>query len=50
VAALVPLVNETDYRRQLGREGQEYALREFTWAAVAEKYLKIYQTAPGGGS
>jgi glycosyltransferase involved in cell wall biosynthesis len=50
VAALARLVNETDYRRQLGREGQEYALREFTWAAVAEKYLKIYQTAPGGGS
>jgi glycosyltransferase involved in cell wall biosynthesis len=50
VAALVRLVNETDYRQQLGREGQEYALKEFTWAAVAEKYLKIYQAAPGGGS
>jgi glycosyltransferase involved in cell wall biosynthesis len=50
VAALVRLVNETDYRQQLGREGQEYALREFTWAAVADKYLKIYQTAPGGES
>jgi glycosyltransferase involved in cell wall biosynthesis len=50
IAALVRLVNDADYRRQLGREGQEYALKEFTWDAVADKYLKIYQTMPGGGS
>jgi glycosyltransferase involved in cell wall biosynthesis len=49
-AALARLVNDTDYRQQLGRDGQEYALTEFTWDAVADKYLKIYQTMPGGGS
>jgi glycosyltransferase involved in cell wall biosynthesis len=49
IAAMIRLVNDADYRLRLGREGQEYALREFTWAAVADKYLKLYQ-APGGGS
>ena len=49
VAQLVRLVNDDDYRRGLGREAREYALAEFTWAAVADKYLKLYQSteAPG---
>ena len=39
---LVRLVNEDDHRRQLGQEAQDYALAEFTWSAVAGKYLDVY--------
>ena len=42
-AQLVRLVNDNDYRQSLGREAQEYALAEFTWPAVAEKYLRVYK-------
>ena len=44
-AELARLVNDDDYRRQMGRDAQEYASKEFTWQAVAQKYLRIYQTA-----
>jgi glycosyltransferase involved in cell wall biosynthesis len=44
VAELVRLVNDADYRHQLGRQGQDYARREFSWSAVARKYLEIYQS------
>ena len=42
VQSLVRLVNDEDHRSRLGREAKEYALAEFTWAAVAEKYLQTY--------
>ena len=42
VEALARLVNDAAYRAQLGHEAQEYALAEFTWSAVAEKYLREY--------
>ena len=42
-AALTRLVNDGPHRRQLGADGQEYALSEFTWSAVAEKYLAVYR-------
>ena len=42
VQRLVRLVNDDGYRNRLGREAREYALSEFTWPAVAEKYLSIY--------
>ena len=48
VEALVHLVNDADYRKELGKEAQAYALKEFTWSSVADKYLNIYQTASGG--
>lgn len=47
-AGLVRLVNDVEYRRQLGQEAQEYALAEFTWSAVAEKYLDAYRSQSGG--
>ena len=37
------LVNEPEHRRRLGEEGREYALGEFTWEAVADKYLALYR-------
>ena len=40
---LVCLVNDSEYRQTLGRDAQEYALAEFTWPAVAEKYLRVYR-------
>lgn len=43
-AELVRLVNDAEYRQRLGREAQEYALAEFTWSAVGEKYLNIYRS------
>lgn len=48
VVALVRLVNDDSHRRRLGAAGREYALGEFTWSAVAEKYLAVYRGAPGG--
>ena len=42
-AEMVRMVNEPDYRRRLGEEGREYASREFTWEAVADKYLALYR-------
>ncbi len=45
VEELVRLVNNADYRRSLGQEGKGYALEEFTWSAVADKYLAVYQRA-----
>ncbi len=44
VRSLVKLVNDAGYRTQLGQEAQEYALAEFTWSSVAEKYLREYAT------
>ena len=42
VQRLIRLVNDDGYRNQLGRNAREYALTEFTWSAVAEKYLQTY--------
>jgi glycosyltransferase involved in cell wall biosynthesis len=47
---LVRLVNDADYRHWLGQEAREYALREFTWSAVAGKYLDLYQTPLRGAN
>ncbi len=41
--SLAELVNDNDARRRLGEEAREYALSEFTWPAVAEKYLEVYR-------
>ena len=43
VAELTSLVNDDEGRRRLGEEAREYALAEFTWPAVAEKYLEVYR-------
>ena len=44
VEALVRLVNDDNYREELGADAQAYALAEFTWAATADKYISEYQT------
>ncbi len=49
VEELIRLVNDAGHRRQLGAEGRQYAGREFTWAAVADKYLALYRGDSGGG-
>ena len=48
MAGLVQLVNDSDYREQLSQEAKEYAQKDFTWPAVAGKYLDIYQASSGG--
>ena len=48
VEELVRLVNDADYRRNLGQKGKDYALEEFTWSTVADKYLAVYQSASSG--
>jgi glycosyltransferase involved in cell wall biosynthesis len=48
VTELVKMVNDGDYRQKLSQEAQDYALKEFTWSAVADKYLEVYQTPSGG--
>ena len=42
-AGLTELVNDDDARQQLGTDAREYALAEFTWPTVAEKYLALYR-------
>ena len=42
VQRLIRLVNDAGHRSQLGEEAKKYALAEFTWKAVAEKYLQTY--------
>ena len=41
--SLTELVNDDDSREQLGADARDYALAEFTWPAVAEKYLELYR-------
>ena len=43
VSSLVELVNDDDARRRMGEDAREYALAEFTWPAVADKYLALYR-------
>ena len=43
VSAMVRLVNDDAYRRELGRQAQSYTLANFTWPAVAQKYLDVYR-------
>ena len=43
VDRLVELVNDDQARRRLGGDAREYALAEFTWPAVAAKYLELYR-------
>ena len=43
VEAMVELVNNDNSRHQLGEDARNYALAEFTWPAVAEKYLALYR-------
>lgn len=43
VDALVRLVNDDDARQALADDARDYALAEFTWPAVAEKYLALYR-------
>ena len=42
-AELTGLVNDDAARRRLGADARDYALSEFTWPAVAEKYLELYR-------
>ena len=42
-AQLTELVNNDQTRRQLSAEAQAYAQAEFTWPAVAAKYLEVYR-------
>ena len=45
ILEMVLLVNDNDYRQRLGKDAKEYAQGEFTWPAVAEKYLNVYQSS-----
>ncbi len=40
---LIELVNDDSRRRSLAEDARDYALAEFTWPAVAEKYLTLYR-------
>ena len=42
VEAMTELVNDDDNRHSLSADARDYALAEFTWTAVAEKYLELY--------
>ena len=43
VQRLVKLVNDGQYRAELGQQARSYALAEFTWASVGDKYLQEYR-------
>ncbi len=42
-ARLTDLVNDDETRLRLGTDARSYAHAEFTWPAVAEKYLQVYR-------
>ncbi len=42
-AGLAELVNDDAARRQLAAAARDYAVSEFTWPAIAEKYLDLYR-------
>ena len=42
-ANLTELVNNDTARQSLAADARDYALAEFTWPAVAEKYLAVYR-------
>ena len=42
-AELTGLVNDDDARHTLAAAARDYALADFTWPAVAEKYLELYR-------
>jgi len=44
-AAIAALLSEPARRADLGRRGRERALSEFTWSAVAGRYLNAYAAA-----
>lgn len=46
IEQLVRLVNDDNYRQELGREAQGYALAHFTWSTTADQYLQIYRSTP----
>ena len=46
VSAMTMLVNDDAERQSLGADAKEYALSEFTWPAVGEKYLEAYRGGP----
>lgn len=46
IEQLVRLVNDDNYRQELGREAQDYALAHFTWSTTADQYLQIYRSTP----
>ena len=43
ISAMVRLVNDDAYRRELGSHAQAYTRANFTWPAVAGKYLGVYR-------
>lgn len=43
ISSLVELVNDDARRQSLAEDARDYALGEFTWPAVAEKYLALYR-------
>ena len=45
VRELVRLVNDDGYRESMGKDAREYAVNEFTWSAVAGKYLEVYSAS-----
>ena len=45
VAGLVRLINDDEWRKNLGADGKTYALSEFAWPVVAKRYLDLYSSA-----
>ncbi len=45
VTELARLVNDDEYRESMGQDAREYSVAEFTWSAVADKYLEVYSAA-----
>jgi alpha-maltose-1-phosphate synthase len=47
-ARLNELIDDPDRAAALGRAGRERAEREFSWAAIAQRTVRIYEHAVGG--
>ncbi|MBW1975761.1 MAG: glycosyltransferase [Deltaproteobacteria bacterium] len=42
VDALVKILNDSDYARELGRNAREYVRNEIAWPIIADKHIDIY--------
>ncbi|MDZ7744083.1 MAG: glycosyltransferase family 4 protein [Bacteroidota bacterium] len=40
---LVEILEKDELRKTLGKEGYDTVQREFSWEAIAEKFMKFYQ-------
>jgi glycosyltransferase involved in cell wall biosynthesis len=44
VRELTKLIGDPNYRKEFGERARSYTLKEYSWDAIADEYIKIYET------